>query len=363
MILTEKFEIIINNRNINFYKNLGYDIKLHDNICGLENEICYVNLTSSHNVTYNTTGKYYCKKCCNETRKKTQLLRYGVENISQREDIREQRREEMKSKKRQLELKNGVIKKYGVNNISKLNFIKEKKKETTVINYGVENPSQSEDIKIRKENTCEINYGVKHPLQNKEIFKKMLSDNTEKYGFEWYTQTDEYIAKVNKTCNKKYNTDWYLQSDDVKEKGKKTCLEKYGVEHPSQSEIILEKSRNTRIKNGHETPEYKLTEYQIYRKKVRHYTYKNKKKLYEKWNGYDYYDNEFIKNNNDYNKNDYPSIDHKTSIIYGFINDITPEEISKLENLCITKRILNSSKGNNNEITFKNKINNNEKII
>ena len=32
---------------------------------------------------------------------------------------------------------------------------------------------------------------------------------------------------------------------------------------------------------------------------------------------------------------------------YGFDNNISPEEISKIENLCITKRGLNSSKGMN----------------
>ena len=44
----------------------------------------------------------------------------------------------------------------------------------------------------------------------------------------------------------------------------------------------------------------------------------------------------------------YPTIDHKISVFNGFINNISPEEISQLENLCITKRTNNSKKNSNN---------------
>ena len=43
------------------------------------------------------------------------------------------------------------------------------------------------------------------------------------------------------------------------------------------------------------------------------------------------------------NKN-YP-IDHKISVSYGYKHNIPAEEIGKMENLCITKRCINSSKG------------------
>ena len=35
----------------------------------------------------------------------------------------------------------------------------------------------------------------------------------------------------------------------------------------------------------------------------------------------------------------------KISVYYGFKNNISPEELCKLDNLCITKRGINSSKG------------------
>ena len=83
-----------------------------------------------------------------------------------------------------------------------------------------------------------------------------------------------------------------------------------------------------------------------YKLKIKSYTNKNKKELYENWDGYDFYDNEYIKDNNKNDRN-YPTIDHKISVKYGFENNISPEEISKLSNLCITKRGINSSKGSN----------------
>ena len=63
-------------------------------------------------------------------------------------------------------------------------------------------------------------------------------------------------------------------------------------------------------------------------------------------NGLDYYDGVDISNNFDLNHNDpsYPTIDHKTSIYFGFINKIDPNIIGCIENLCITKRSYNSKK-------------------
>jgi hypothetical protein len=40
----------------------------------------------------------------------------------------------------------------------------------------------------------------------------------------------------------------------------------------------------------------------------------------------------------------YPTIDHKTSIYFGFINKIDPILIGSIDNLCITKRSFNSKK-------------------
>jgi hypothetical protein len=89
------------------------------------------------------------------------------------------------------------------------------------------------------------------------------------------------------------------------------------------------------------------TDFLNYKKIVRRYTRKNKKELYKNWNGYDYYDNNYIKDNLNlhYNNLDSLNIDHKISIKYGFDNGILPSIIGNIDNLCLTKRINNLKKG------------------
>lgn len=87
-------------------------------------------------------------------------------------------------------------------------------------------------------------------------------------------------------------------------------------------------------------------DYKSYKNEVRRLSKKSIKKLYENWNGHDFYDNEYIRDylNLPHIDNKYPSIDHKISIYHGFINDIPAEKIADISNLCITKRYINSTK-------------------
>lgn len=59
----------------------------------------------------------------------------------------------------------------------------------------------------------------------------------------------------------------------------------------------------------------------------------------------------------------YPSIDHKISVFFGFKNGISSEEISSLDNLCITKRYLNSIKKTLIDIEFIEKLKIEEQFI
>ena len=58
--------------------------------------------------------------------------------------------------------------------------------------------------------------------------------------------------------------------------------------------------------------------------------------------------------NLNYNNPEYPNIDHKISIKYGYLNDISVDEISSLNNLCITKKRINSDKRHMTEKEYKN---------
>jgi hypothetical protein len=90
------------------------------------------------------------------------ILKYGVENISQLEEI--------KNKKRETTFKN-----YGVEHNSQCQIVKDKKINTCLKNNGVEHPQQSKEIKNKSKQTCFNNYGVEHPTQNQEIAEKSFT--------------------------------------------------------------------------------------------------------------------------------------------------------------------------------------------
>ena len=106
-----------------------------------------------HNCSYSDKG--------NKARN-TMMLKYGVKNISQLEEI--------KNKKRETTLKN-----YGVEHNSQSQEIKNKKIKTCLENNGVEYPQQSKEIKNKSKKTCLTNYGVEHPQQCSEIMDMTLN--------------------------------------------------------------------------------------------------------------------------------------------------------------------------------------------
>ena len=228
-----------------------------------------------------------------EKRKKTMKVKYGSENAMFIEDFKNK-------------LKNTNLEKYGCENTFQSQEIKEKIKNTNLSKLGVEYPSQSPVVRLKSKETLNLNYGVDSPLKSKEIYNDMLIRN----------------------------------------------IEKYGVEHPMQLEEVKEKMLISR----EDKRNYDISDFEDYRYYVNRLTYKNKKLLFDNWDGFDYYDGEFIKDNFNENSNSptYPTIDHKKSILYCFINNISPEESASLENLCITKRSINSMKNRKSEDEFKN---------
>lgn len=178
----------------------------------------------------------------------------------------------------------------------------------------------------------------KNEKAKKTLIKKYNVDNISKLNFIKQKKIDTTI--------KNYGVEYTFQSDVNKNKRMISLFEKYGVYHNSQ----LESYKKMRLIGA---LEYDI-EYRKYRNNVRRITRNNKFKLLESWNGYDYYDNEFIKDNFKLKYTDslYPSIDHKISVINGYINNISDEIIGHIDNLCITKRKINSSKNKKTEIEF-----------
>jgi hypothetical protein len=179
--------------------------------------------------------------------------------------------------------------------------------------------SQHPDIKLKQENTNIKLYGGKSPQCNIEIKKKSYETMIERYGV-------------------KYS----YQNQDIKDKFLENLQE------------TINKTIKTKIKRGLMVDYENYSTYQEYRKIVESVTRKCKKILYNNWSGYDFYDNEYIKDNLLLESKDkmFPTIDHKISILFGFKNKIDPNIIGSIDNLCITKRSNNSKKHSNNFYTI-----------
>jgi len=149
----------------------------------------------------------------------------------------------------------------------------------------------------------------------------------------------KYLNRFYRTVNS------YVESDEFKIKKAKSW-EKYENNQPFCDKNIRLKINKKLQDKGFNVKKEEITEYNKYKNKVRKYTERNKKSLLLNWDGCDYYDNEYIKENFNlkYLDNNYPSIDHKISIIYGFNNNIEADIIGGIDNLCFTKRFINSKK-------------------
>jgi len=203
-----------------------------------------------------------------------------------------------------------------------------KQKKTLVERYGVENISQIPEVKKKKKLTCIKNYCVENPLQSKLIQLKQKKTLVERYGV-------ENISK----------------HPETEKKRKKTSFGRYGVTHYS-------KSIEYRIYNedkGIWIPDEFKTEFELYFRNVWNETKKHKKKLFDSWNGKCYYSDEILNKKINYNEPNYPVIDHKISVYYGFKNNINYKIIGDISNLCICSRKINNKKGVMCENKFINK--------
>lgn len=181
--------------------------------------------------------------------------------------------------------------------------------------------------------TSRIIYGVDNYMMLDEAKEMVSENNIKKYGVKTTLLEKNTKLKISKTMLERYGTDKFYEIRTPKNDNKFKF-----IEFDSIDSDISDPSNNYKIiYDG---------SYLLYRNEVRRLTKKVVKSLYENWDGLDYYDREYIKDNFKLNHNDkrYPTVDHKKSVYYGFKNDIPASEIAEIYNLCITKRSINSSK-------------------
>jgi len=217
-----------------------------------------------------------------------------------------------------------------------------KTKKTYLEKYGDENYRNMEKVKKTKlEKYGDMNYN------NRDKAKETIINL---YGVDNTSKLKEFQDKWKQTNIEKYGCENVFGNEEIKEKIKETYVSKYGCEYPSQCDDIMKKI----LISSNRERKYDIKSYENYKMKVYNETYKKKKELFEKWEGYDYYDNEYIKDNLNYVYTDklYPTIDHKFSILYCFLNNISIEDCCDINNLCITTRSNNSSKSRKIESDF-----------
>jgi len=132
------------------------------------------------------------------------------------------------------------LKKYGVTHA----WNNAKQKKTILEKYGVENVSQLNSIKEKKKNTTFKNHGVEHPSQSNNVKHKIKQTNNKKYGVDYYVQSEEFKTKYKESNIKNHNGIYAAQNLDAILKRTNTILDLYGVDNYSKSNEYKLKIRN-----------------------------------------------------------------------------------------------------------------------
>lgn len=211
-----------------------------------------------------------------------------------------------------------------------------------VITVKIEDLIPTSHYKVR----CQCSNCAKVVLNTYKAYVKYLENQS------MYVCKSCIGIKQRKTSLKRYGAEHHNQTDEGKRIRKNTNLERYGVEtyflteEFLSSSLIREKVFEAHVKSGRWISKEKKEEFRKFTRRCRSRTYRIKSIVYANWNGYDYYDGEYIKHHLDlhYMHENYPVVDHKISIFFGFKNGISIDILCDVKNLVITKRKNNLKK-------------------
>ena len=146
--------------------------------------------------------------------------------------------------------------------------------------------------------------------------------------------------RINYFCSKQCYHNW--QSKNVKPPQTENRKAK------ANSPEAIEKRKKTWVATGRLFNFKENKDWKRFYKKCDALTRAIKSEMLKEWDGYDYYDGEYIKPYLElsvHHKN-YPTLDHKYPRSKAYQDGLTPHEITTKENLVWTKRTNNSKKGN-----------------
>lgn len=271
-----------------------------------------------------TMNQGYYDYCSNDCRNKDpefrKMLSHAINTKVDKEKAKETRKKTCK-------------KKYGKEFVFQIEEFQEKQKQTLIEKYGVSHNFLMEDCiekrwKTLNGNKEEINKKRKAfwtDTNIKKVNDTRIETLHERYGadIDNVMDLDGTIEAINKTFNEKYGEDWFVETDMFRQ--------------------IMEDVHGW-------IPEEQRQKYYNYCLKVLKETRKYSKLLFNNWNGLCYYT--CFKLNNIQMHSLQVTIDHKTSKYYGYINDISPIEIGRMDNLCLCSRYINLYKNKKTEQEF-----------
>lgn len=118
--------------------------------------------------------------------------------------------------------------------------INESRKDTNLEKYGGPSPMACEKVKSKVKETNLEKYGTVAPIQNKQIMEKLKKTNLEKYGYENVFQVPEFKEKANKSRLERYGYMFTLQNPNNVENLKKYFKESgrwYNYENYTKFEL------------------------------------------------------------------------------------------------------------------------------
>lgn len=169
-----------------------------------------------------------------------------LENIAQREDVRNKLKESYANKTE--EEKQKLINKrkeiYNNKTQKEKDAILNKRKETFIKNLGVDNPFKSKEVQDKIKATYLEKYGDENPFRTENFKKKASQTWMKKYGVDQIAKSKEKNIKTKESKLKRYSNSNYVNIEKIKE----TCQERYGVGNPFQVKEIQEKAIQTNLK-------------------------------------------------------------------------------------------------------------------
>jgi len=171
---------------------ISYLSKNSTNLVTLSCDFCQTHFQTTYQIFNLTKGKHACSKCVPLKRREFNQKNYGVDNPSQRQEIKD-----LKEKK--------ALEVYGVKNVLSSSIVQQQVKKTNLERYGVENPQQSSAIHNKTKHTNLEKYGFENPMQSPKIIEKGRATNFIKH------QSISFANGVTWRNNKYENLLLYIQ--------------------------------------------------------------------------------------------------------------------------------------------------------